>query len=35
MVLLAGGSSKVFYRSDHEMLEEDLDSLKLVLLCLW
>ncbi|XP_057958508.1 protein unc-13 homolog [Malania oleifera] len=30
MVLLAGGSTRVFYRSDHEMIEEDLDSLKRV-----
>lgn len=30
MVLLAGGSSRVFYRSDHEMIEEDFDSLKRV-----
>ncbi|KAK9288727.1 hypothetical protein L1049_017191 [Liquidambar formosana] len=30
MVLLAGGSSRTFYRSDHEMIEEDFDSLKRV-----
>ena len=30
MVLLAGGSSRVFCRSDHEMIEEDVDSLKRV-----
>lgn len=30
MVLLAGGSSRVFYRSDHEMIEEDFESLKKV-----
>ncbi|KAM5553279.1 protein unc-13 [Rosa sericea] len=30
MVLVAGGSSRVFYRSDHEMIEEDFDSLKRV-----
>ncbi|KAH7573192.1 hypothetical protein ACOSP7_006656 [Xanthoceras sorbifolium] len=30
MVLLAGGSTRVFYRSDHEMIEEDFDSLKRV-----
>ncbi|KAH7522041.1 hypothetical protein FEM48_Zijuj07G0095800 [Ziziphus jujuba var. spinosa] len=30
MVLLAGGSARVFYRSDHEMIEEDFDSLKKV-----
>lgn len=30
MVLLAGGISRVFYRSDHEMIEEDFDSLKRV-----
>ena len=30
MVLLAGGSSRVFYRSDHEMIEEDFESLKRV-----
>lgn len=30
MVLLAGGSSRVFCRSDHEMIEEDFDSLKRV-----
>lgn len=28
MVLLAGGSSRVFCRSDHQMIEEDFDSLK-------
>ncbi|KAK1591234.1 hypothetical protein Q3G72_004388 [Acer saccharum] len=28
MVLLAGGCSRIFYRSDHEMVEEDFDSLK-------
>ncbi|KAK9179979.1 hypothetical protein WN943_029185 [Citrus x changshan-huyou] len=28
MVLLAGGSSPVFYHSDHQMIEEDFDSLK-------
>lgn len=30
MVLVAGGSSRVFYRTDHEMIEEDFDSLKRV-----
>lgn len=30
MVLLAGGCSRVFYRSDHQMIEEDFDSLKRV-----
>lgn len=30
MVLLAGGCSRVFYRQDHEMIEEDFDSLKRV-----
>ncbi|KAI3894500.1 hypothetical protein MKW92_033083 [Papaver armeniacum] len=30
MVLLAGGSSRIFTRSDHEMLEEDFESLKRV-----
>ncbi|KAG8373198.1 hypothetical protein BUALT_Bualt12G0146100 [Buddleja alternifolia] len=30
MVLLAGGSSRVFSRLDHAMIEEDLDSLKRV-----
>lgn len=30
MVLLAGGSPRVFYRSDQEMIEEDFDSLKRV-----
>ncbi|KAL5542331.1 hypothetical protein UlMin_010041 [Ulmus minor] len=30
MVLLAGGSSRIFCRSDHEMIEEDFDSLKRV-----
>ncbi|CAK9180196.1 unnamed protein product [Ilex paraguariensis] len=30
MVLLAGGSSRIFSRSDHEMIEEDFDSLKRV-----
>ncbi|KAK6929733.1 hypothetical protein RJ641_003827, partial [Dillenia turbinata] len=30
MVLLAGGSSRVFHRSDHEMIEEDFDNLKRV-----
>ena len=28
MVLLAGGSSRVFYRSDHEMIDEDFGCLK-------
>ncbi|KAL3506175.1 hypothetical protein ACH5RR_031557 [Cinchona calisaya] len=28
MVLLAGGSSRVFSRADHQMIEEDFDSLK-------
>lgn len=28
MVLLAGGSSRVFYLSDHPMIEEDFESLK-------
>ncbi|XP_031396396.1 protein unc-13 homolog isoform X2 [Punica granatum] len=28
MVLLAGGHSRVFYRSDHEMIEEDFRNLK-------
>ncbi|KAG7018808.1 hypothetical protein SDJN02_20681, partial [Cucurbita argyrosperma subsp. argyrosperma] len=28
MVLLAGGSSRVFYRSDHEMIDEDFGYLK-------
>ncbi|PIA36250.1 hypothetical protein AQUCO_03400274v1 [Aquilegia coerulea] len=30
MVLLAGGSRRIFMRSDHEMIEEDFDSLKRV-----
>ncbi|KAL3724677.1 hypothetical protein ACJRO7_029788 [Eucalyptus globulus] len=30
MVLLAGGNSRVFYRADHRMIEEDLASLKRV-----
>merc|ERR1712071_317692 len=30
MVLLAGGSSRVFYRSDHVMIGDDFDSLKRV-----
>ncbi|XP_047310108.1 protein unc-13 homolog [Impatiens glandulifera] len=30
MVLLAGGSMRAFYKGDHDMLEEDLDSLKRV-----
>ncbi|KAK8648158.1 hypothetical protein V6N13_128919 [Hibiscus sabdariffa] len=30
MVLLAGGASRVFNRSNHEMIEEDFDSLKRV-----
>ncbi|OVA11845.1 Protein of unknown function DUF810 [Macleaya cordata] len=30
MVLLAGGSSRIFTRSDHEMIEEDFESLKRV-----
>ncbi|KAA8527798.1 hypothetical protein F0562_035333 [Nyssa sinensis] len=30
MVLLAGGSSRIFSRSDHEMIEDDFDSLKRV-----
>ncbi|KAJ0034267.1 hypothetical protein Pint_25132 [Pistacia integerrima] len=30
MVLLAGGSSRVFYRTDNEMITEDFDSLKKV-----
>ncbi|GKV19103.1 hypothetical protein SLEP1_g29400 [Rubroshorea leprosula] len=30
MVLLAGGSSRLFNRSDHEMIEEDFESLKRV-----
>lgn len=30
MVLLAGGPSRTFQRSDHEMLEDDFDSLKRV-----
>ncbi|KAL3828275.1 hypothetical protein ACJIZ3_017077 [Penstemon smallii] len=30
MVLLAGGSSRIFYRSDHAMIEEDFDNLKRV-----
>ncbi|PKI35107.1 hypothetical protein CRG98_044496 [Punica granatum] len=30
MVLLAGGNSRVFYRSDHKMIEEDFESLKRV-----
>ena len=30
MVLLAGGSFRVFSRTDHEMIEEDFDSLKRV-----
>ena len=30
MVLLAGGPSRIFHRSDHEMIEEDFDSLKKV-----
>ncbi|GAV60308.1 DUF810 domain-containing protein [Cephalotus follicularis] len=29
-VLLAGGCSRIFYRSDHQMIEEDFDSLKRV-----
>ena len=29
-VLLAGGHSRVFYRSDHELIEEDFESLKKV-----
>ncbi|KAJ4874017.1 hypothetical protein Rs2_44204 [Raphanus sativus] len=29
-VLLAGGHSRVFYRNDHEMIEEDFESLKKV-----
>lgn len=28
MVLLAGGSSRIFSKSDHEMIEEDFESLK-------
>lgn len=30
MVLLAGGSSRVFYRTDHPMIQEDFESLKRV-----
>ncbi|OMO95381.1 hypothetical protein COLO4_15936 [Corchorus olitorius] len=30
MVLLAGGPSRIFHRSEHEMIEEDFDSLKRV-----
>ncbi|KAL9410953.1 hypothetical protein AB3S75_044682 [Citrus x aurantiifolia] len=30
MILLVEGSSRVFYRSDHQMIEEDFDSLKRV-----
>lgn len=30
MVLLAGGNSRVFYRGDHKMIEDDLASLKRV-----
>ncbi|KAJ7979814.1 DUF810 domain-containing protein [Quillaja saponaria] len=30
MVLLAGGSSRIFYRSDHQMIEDDFDNLKKV-----
>lgn len=30
MALLAGGSSRIFLRSDHEMIEEDFDALKRV-----
>ncbi|KAH9764203.1 hypothetical protein KPL70_001435 [Citrus sinensis] len=30
MILLVGGSSRVFYHSDHQMIEEDFDSLKRV-----
>lgn len=30
MVLLAGGSSRIFSRTDHQMIEEDFDSLKKV-----
>lgn len=30
MVLLAGGCSRVFYRSDHEMIEEDFENLRKV-----
>ncbi|XP_059654428.1 protein unc-13 homolog [Cornus florida] len=30
MVLLAGGSSRIFSRSDHDMIEEDFESLKRV-----
>ncbi|XWS13893.1 hypothetical protein CRYUN_Cryun36dG0077900 [Craigia yunnanensis] len=30
MVLLAGGPSRMFHRSDHKMIEEDFDSLKRV-----
>ncbi|KAG5401917.1 hypothetical protein IGI04_016524 [Brassica rapa subsp. trilocularis] len=30
MVLLAGGFSRVFYRSDHSLIEEDFESLKRV-----
>ncbi|XVF66434.1 hypothetical protein PTKIN_Ptkin10aG0035400 [Pterospermum kingtungense] len=30
MVLLAGGPSRIYHRSDHEMIEEDFDSLKRV-----
>ncbi|KAL0703280.1 hypothetical protein Bca4012_069705 [Brassica carinata] len=29
-ILLAGGHSRVFYRADHEMIEEDFESLKKV-----
>ena len=28
MVLLAGGSSRVFHRCDHEIIQEDFDNLK-------
>ncbi|CDO99278.1 unnamed protein product [Coffea canephora] len=28
MVLLAGGSSRIFFRSDHQMIEEDFENLK-------
>ena len=34
MVLLAGGSSRIFCRTDHEMIEEDFESLKRVF-CTW
>ncbi|KAM7253397.1 hypothetical protein ACFE04_005173 [Oxalis oulophora] len=30
MVLLAGGASRIFYRTDHQMIEEDFNSLKKV-----